>query len=164
MEIQKQYGLRSLADSEREMLISRLPPHYMIHAYANCFDRDERRPDFVPWTYAFHSASDRTAWIRDRSQCVRLSVQAVLVMMRKHLTYLSEQECARARAPYKLPKDILRQAFWRVDPHHTGYTSMAQFMQVNYILFEFCISLSYGRRLSCCTSEYEVPERGMRIM
>lgn len=129
-ELQAQYGIRSLSDCEREMLIARLPPHYMLHCFANCFDRSERGPDFIPWTYAFHKQSDRIAWIRDRSQCIRLGTQAILIMMRKHLSYISEQECKRARAPYKLPKDILRQAFWRVDPRRTGYCSLAQFMQV----------------------------------
>lgn len=130
MEVERQYGLRALSDAEREMLISRLPPHYLIHCYANCFDRDERKPDFIPWTAAFHASSDRAAWIRDRSLCLRLGTQSVVRMMKCHLSFLSEQECARARAPYKLPKDILRQALWRVDPTHTGYVSLAQFMQV----------------------------------
>jgi echinoderm microtubule-associated protein-like 5 len=128
--IEKEYGLRALSDGEREMLIARLPPHYMIHSFANCFDRDERQPAFIPWTFAFHRTSDRTAWIRNRSQCIRLGTQAVLIMMHRHLGYISEQECKRARAPYKLPKDILRQAFWRVEPRRTGYCSLSQFMQV----------------------------------
>lgn len=129
-DIQKGHGLRALADGERELLISRLPPHYMLHAYANCFDRDERQPDFVPWTAAWHAPCGRAQWLRDRPQCIRMGVQALLLMMRRHLVYISEQECKRARAPYKLPKDILRQAFWRVDAQRTGYVSLAQFMQV----------------------------------
>ena len=133
-ELQDGYGLRALDDAERELLIERLPPHYMIHAYANCFDRDEKQNDFVPWTYAFLRSADRAAWMRDRPQCIRQGTQAALIMMRQHLTYISEQECRRARAPYKLPKDILRQAFWRVDPRRTGYVSLAQFMQVCILL------------------------------
>jgi len=138
-EIEQQYGVRTLSEAEREMLISRLPPHYLIHCYANCFDRDERKADFVPWTCSFHPSSDRAAWMRDRSQCVRLGTQAIIRMMKRHLSFLSEQECFRARAPYKLPKDILRQAFWRVDPAHTGYVSLAQFMQVCYRSRLLCI-------------------------
>lgn len=102
----------------------------MIHAYANCFDRDERNGEFVPWVQAFHPSADRDAWIRDRSQCLRLGLQALIAMMREHIIFLSEQECTRARAPYKLPKDVLRRAFWRVDPTQSGYVSLAQFMQV----------------------------------
>jgi hypothetical protein len=129
-ELEKQYALRALSEAEREMLITRLPPHYMIHAYANCFDRDERSPEFVPWVQAFHPSANRDAWIKDRSQCMRLGLQALIAMMRQHIIFLSEQECMRARAPYKLPKDVLRRAFWRVDPMNSGYVSLAQFMQV----------------------------------
>ena len=128
--LHKQYGLRALADGERELLISKLPPHYMLHAYANCFDRNEKGPDFAPWTAAWCSTAGRNAWLRDRPACVRLGTQALLAAMRRHLCYLSEQECGRARAPYKLPRDILRLAFVRVDPRRTGYVSLAQFMQV----------------------------------
>lgn len=130
MAMQSQYGLHVLSNGEREMLISRLPPHYAIHALANCFDRDERSPDFVPWTAAYHSGSGRAAWLLDRSQCLRLGTQALLAMMRTHLVYMTEQECRRARAPYKIPKDLLRKAFWRIDLGRTGYVSLPQFMQV----------------------------------
>ena len=128
--LDKQYGLRALQDSERELLIARLPPHYMLHAYANSFDRDEKSSDFVPWTAAWCSAAQRAAWLRERPACVRLGTQALLAAMRRHLCYLSEQECSRARAPYKLPRDILRLAFVHVDVRRTGYVSLAQFMQV----------------------------------
>lgn len=126
----QQAGLSKLQTQEREWLIERLPPHHKIHALSQCLDRDTHDRAFTPWTYAFHSACHRAAWVRDMGQCIRLGVQALLQMMRMHLKYLSDQECSRARAPYKLVKDILRQAFWRVDPAHTGYVSMAQFMQV----------------------------------
>jgi hypothetical protein len=129
-ELEKQYALRALSEGEREMLITRLPPHYMMHAYANCYDRDERNPEFVPWVQAFYHSANRDAWIKDRSQCMRLGLQALIAMMRLHVIFLSEQECTRARAPYKLPKDVLRGAFWRVDPTRSGYVSLAQFMQV----------------------------------
>lgn len=145
-ELEKHYGLRSLSDAEREMLITRLPPHYMIHAYANCFDRDERNPEFVPWVQAFHPSADRDTWIRDRSQCLRLGLQALIAMMREHIIFLSEQECTRARAPYKLPKDVLRRAFWRVDPARSGYVSLAQFMQVCTIS---SLSTRLGWNLNC---------------
>lgn len=128
--LQQQHGLRALADGEREMLVSRLPPHYMLHALAHCLDRDERAADFLPWTAAFADAAGRGAWLQDRSQCLRLGTQALLAMMRAHLVYMSGEECRRARAPYKLPKDMLRKAFWRVDPRRSGYVSLPQFMQV----------------------------------
>jgi hypothetical protein len=126
----QQAGLSKLQMQEREWLICRLPPHHQIHALAQCLDRDTRDKAFLPWTYAFQRSCNRAAWVRDMGQCLRLGTQALLQMMRTHLQYLSDRECARARAPYKLVKDILRQGFWHVDPSHSGYVSMAQFMQV----------------------------------
>jgi hypothetical protein len=128
--VRSNFGLHVLSDGEREMLIARLPPHYKIQALVNCFDRDERSPDFLPWTAAFNPSAGRVAWLKDRSQCIRLGTQAMLAMMRTHLEYMSEQECRQARAPYKLPKDVLRKAFLRVDSRQTGYVSLPQFMQV----------------------------------
>ncbi|GMH32772.1 hypothetical protein BSKO_00606 [Bryopsis sp. KO-2023] len=40
------------------------------------------------------------------------------------------QECTRAQAPAALQRDILRQAFWKVDPHRVGDVSLQQFLQV----------------------------------
>lgn len=40
------------------------------------------------------------------------------------------QECVRAQAPAALEKDILRQAFWKVDPCRAGDVSVQQFLQV----------------------------------
>jgi hypothetical protein len=85
LQVQQGYGLRALADGKRKQLVARLPPHYIIHAYADCFDRDERGPSFVPWTFVFHRAADPGAWLRDRAACVRLNTHAELVMMRRHV-------------------------------------------------------------------------------
>lgn len=51
-------------------------------------------------------------------------------MMRRHLKFMSERECQAARAPAALEKDILRRAFWKVDPQRTGSVSLQQFLQV----------------------------------
>lgn len=51
-------------------------------------------------------------------------------MMRRHLKFMSDRECNSARAPAALEKDILRHAFWRVDPQRTGAVSIQQFLQV----------------------------------
>ena len=40
------------------------------------------------------------------------------------------QECRRARAPAALTKDVLKRAFWKVDPYKTGSISLQQFLQV----------------------------------
>jgi hypothetical protein len=48
----------------------------------------------------------------------------------RHLLYLSEQKCAAARAPAARTKDVLREAFWKVDIQRTGCVSLAQFLQV----------------------------------
>ncbi len=50
--------------------------------------------------------------------------------MRRHLKFMSDRECHAARAPAAMEKDILRQAFWRVDPQKTGSVSVQQFLQV----------------------------------
>lgn len=55
-------------------------------------------------------------------------------MMRRHLKYLSERACSAARAPAALEKDILRQAFWKVDPQRTGSVSLQQFLQVRVVV------------------------------
>ncbi|CAD7702032.1 unnamed protein product [Ostreobium quekettii] len=41
-----------------------------------------------------------------------------------------EQECASAQAPAALQKDVLRHAFWKVDPQRAGDISIQQFLQV----------------------------------
>jgi hypothetical protein len=51
------------------------------------------------------------------------------------------QECTRARAPAALTKDVLRRAFWKVDPNKTGDVSIQQFLQV-------CCELD-GVQLAC---------------
>ncbi len=42
---------------------------------------------------------DGVAWHRNRETCVRLAVQRLERLMRRHLRYLQEAECAAARAP-----------------------------------------------------------------
>lgn len=150
----QQAGLTKLQLQEREWLIQRLPPHHQIHALSQCLNRDHQDPGFVPWTRAFHPSCNRAAWVRDMGQCLRLGTQALLQMMRTHVNFLSDRECSRARAPYKLVKDILRQAFWRVDPQHSGYTSMAQFMQVGALSSQ-PVLLTAAR--SCCFKLWDGP-------
>ncbi len=47
---------------------------------------------------------------------------------------MSEQKCAAARAPSARTKDVLREAFWKVDGQRTGHVSIQQFLQARVLL------------------------------
>ncbi|KAK9820398.1 hypothetical protein WJX72_009942 [[Myrmecia] bisecta] len=119
-----------LREDERVWLINKLPPHQKMHALRHSLDRDRQEGKFVPWTQAVMKELNGAAWEKNAEQCIRLAVQRVEDMMRRHLRFLSDQQCAAARAPSALVKDIMRQAFWRVDPKKTGEVSLQQFLQV----------------------------------
>lgn len=67
-------------------------------------------------------------WIAQRERLFPVpNTRARLLLLCR---YLSEAECARAHAPAAFAKDILRRAFWKVDPARTGTVSIQQFLQV----------------------------------
>ncbi|KAJ9507961.1 hypothetical protein QJQ45_021288 [Haematococcus lacustris] len=123
-------GVEKLQETDRVLVLSRLSAHQRVHALRNCLDRDTRAPDFQPWTQRVWDRLDARFWKRNKEIAIRLANQRLENMMRRHLRYLSEQRCAAARAPAARTKDVLREAFWRVDPSHSGLVSLQQFLQV----------------------------------
>lgn len=73
---------------------------------------------------------DAKFWRRNREMAIRLAVQKLENIMKRHLEYLSEMKCAAARAPAARTKDIIREHFWKVDPQRSGLVSIQQFLQV----------------------------------
>lgn len=65
-----------------------------------------------------------------RETCIRLALARLETMMRTHLQFLAEQDCARSNAPSSQTKHVLRRAFWKVDPGRTEHVSLQQFLQV----------------------------------
>lgn len=130
-------SLPKLTDDEREAVLLKLPPPQRIHALRNCLDRDIDAPDFTPWTQVWDDNAppvwNGDTWRKDaagKEFCIRLALQKVETLMRQHLKYLSDVQCRSARAPSTMTKDLLRRAFWKVDPARTGTVSLQQFMQV----------------------------------
>ncbi|EFJ49062.1 hypothetical protein VOLCADRAFT_90304 [Volvox carteri f. nagariensis] len=142
-----------LSEAEREFLITRLTPYQRIHALHQCLDKDQHTAckDWIPWPLAIlnretlvaeregrkarppkYEMSDWNGGQAQRDMLMRLAIAEVGLeyMMRRHLKFMSDRACNAARAPSALEKDILRQAFWRVDPQRTGTVSIQQFLQV----------------------------------
>ncbi|GLC70429.1 hypothetical protein PLESTF_000972700 [Pleodorina starrii] len=140
-----------LSEAEREFLLSRLTPYQRIHALHQCLDKDQRTAckDWIPWPLAIlnretlvaeregrkarppkYELSDWKGGQAQRDMLMRLAIGELEYMMRRHLKFMSDRACSAARAPSALEKDILRQAFWRVDPQRTGEVSIQQFLQV----------------------------------
>lgn len=80
-----------LVDAERELVISRLPPHQQIFAFRNCLDRNMLDRSCEPWTQAVSPELDAEAWWSNREQCIRSAVLKILSWMKLHLRYLSEK-------------------------------------------------------------------------
>ncbi|KXZ48848.1 hypothetical protein GPECTOR_25g433 [Gonium pectorale] len=139
-----------LSDADREFLLSRLTPYQRIHALHQCLDKDATMvcKEWIPWPLSILNRDTLNAEregrkprppkydIRDwnggaaqRDMLMRLATGELEYMMRRHLKYMSDQTCGAARAPAAMEKDILRQAFWRVDPNKTGTVSIQQFLQ-----------------------------------
>eukprot|EP00798_Chlamydomonas_sp_ICE-L_P017096 gene17096-23393_t len=119
-----------LKESDRVMLFQRLQPYQRVHAYKNMWDVDTKAKDFIPWTQLVWDKLDRAFWARNRELGIRLAVQKLENMMRRHLLYTSENRNNNARAPSSSAREVLREAFWKVDPQRTGMVSLAQFLQV----------------------------------
>ncbi|MEW5318145.1 MAG: hypothetical protein WDW38_009391 [Sanguina aurantia] len=146
-----------LSDAEREFLLSKMTPHQRIHSLRKCMDRNAKAANFTPWPLvvlpqernapaglwmltplppnlphhpSIHVQYTISDWHHQPDTVMRLALQKIENWMRRHLKYLSEAECARAHAPAAFAKDILRRAFWKVDPARTGTVSIQQFLQV----------------------------------
>eukprot|EP00200_Dunaliella_tertiolecta_P007628 CAMPEP_0202381592 /NCGR_PEP_ID=MMETSP1127-20130417/37027_1 /ASSEMBLY_ACC=CAM_ASM_000462 /TAXON_ID=3047 /ORGANISM="Dunaliella tertiolecta, Strain CCMP1320" /LENGTH=1435 /DNA_ID=CAMNT_0048980603 /DNA_START=339 /DNA_END=4646 /DNA_ORIENTATION=+ len=119
-----------LGEPERVLVLSKLTPYQRIHALRLCLDRDIRAKDFIPWTQMVWDKLNARFWRRNRDMCIRLATQRLENYMKRHLQYLADQKCNAARAPASRTKDVLREAFWRVDPDRTGRVSLQQFLQV----------------------------------
>ncbi|KAG2496899.1 hypothetical protein HYH03_004906 [Edaphochlamys debaryana] len=148
------HASQPLSDADREYLLSRLTPYQRIHALYHCLDKDQmlavKEDGWMPWPLAILNRDSLVAQREGRAKVpppkydyhdwngggaqrdmlMRLATQELEYMMRRHLKYMSDRECHAARAPAALEKDILRQAFWRVDPQKTGSVSIQQFLQV----------------------------------
>ncbi|GIL75046.1 hypothetical protein Vretifemale_4865, partial [Volvox reticuliferus] len=141
----------ALSDAEREFLLTRLTPYQRIHALHQCLDKDQSSAckTWIPWPLAVlnretlvaqqegrkarppkYEMSDWNGGPAQRDMLMRLAIAELEYMMRRHLKFMSDWACNAARAPSALEKDILRQAFWRVDPQRTGSVSIQQFLQV----------------------------------
>ncbi|GFR50670.1 hypothetical protein Agub_g12921 [Astrephomene gubernaculifera] len=140
-----------LGDADREFLLGRLTPFQRIHALHQGLDKDPGSAcvEWLPWPLAIlnretlvaeregrrapppkYDIADWNGGPAQRDMLMRLATAELEYLMRRHLKFMSERQCSAARAPAALEKDILRQAFWRVDPGRSGAVSVQQFLQV----------------------------------
>ncbi|KAG2428966.1 hypothetical protein HXX76_011210 [Chlamydomonas incerta] len=147
----RERATQPLSDADREYLLQKLTPYQRIHALYHCLDKNPATSlkEWIPWPMAILNRAtlhaqrvglkpppakyDLEDWKGGPAQVdmlMRLATTELEYMMRRHLKFMSDRECNSARAPAALEKDILRHAFWRVDPQRTGAVSIQQFLQV----------------------------------
>ncbi|KAG1659723.1 hypothetical protein FOA52_012263 [Chlamydomonas sp. UWO 241] len=120
----------TLAPPDRVYLLTKLSPYQKIFALRNCLDRNVHATDFMPWTAMVDTSLDAKFWARNKELAIRIAVQKLENMMRRHLRYMSDQRSVAARAPASSSKGLLKEEFWRVDPDRTELIALEQFLQV----------------------------------